>query len=44
VLSGMAWWLAEEDPCVPSVLAEELVDLLPEWYTRPSAARREVSK
>jgi len=44
VLSGMAWWLREEDPSVPSVLAEELVDLLPEWYTRPLAARREAGK
>ena len=44
VLSGMAWWLREEVPCEPPVLAEELVDLLPEWYTRPSAARREAGE
>ena len=43
VLSGMTWWLREEDPSVPSALAEELVDLLPEWYTRPSA-RQEAGK
>lgn len=41
VLSTMIWWLQEDDPGVPSVLAEELVNLLPEWFTQPSAARHE---
>jgi AcrR family transcriptional regulator len=34
VLSTMTWWLQQDDNRPPSVLAEELVDLLPEWFTR----------
>jgi AcrR family transcriptional regulator len=41
VLSVMIWWLQEEEPGPPSALAEELVSLLPEWFTHPSAARPE---
>jgi TetR/AcrR family transcriptional regulator, acrAB operon repressor len=38
VLATMTWWLREDDPRAPSELAEELADLLPEWFTRPTPA------
>jgi AcrR family transcriptional regulator len=43
VLAAMMWWLQEDDPGAPSVLAEELMDLLPEWITRPPAVPQEAA-
>jgi hypothetical protein len=40
VLSAMTRWSQENSPGSPSALAEELVDVRPEWITRASSDRQ----
>ncbi|WP_228553743.1 TetR/AcrR family transcriptional regulator [Catenulispora pinisilvae] len=44
VLSTLIWWLRESEPAEPSVIAQDLMDLMPEWFVDPSGARKDAEE